>query len=189
MRRKTLPLLSLLVLGSLSQMAFSNPQQEQSVGETSGFWLLLLAMVVVLVVLAWWALRSTAPQPAAGHGHEEPEHHAPAPAAEAEVVVEAKAEPAAAPAKPAEPAEPDDLRRIEGIGPKVSSALIEMGISTFAQLAKADPEKLEADLKAAGVRIISGAPATWPEQAAFAAKGDWAGFEKLTDSLKGGRRA
>ncbi len=184
MHRKTLPLLSLLVLGSFSQMAFSNPQQEPSIGETANFWLLLLAAVVILVVLAWWALRNSAPQPSAGHGHDD--HAVPAPVAEEEAKVAAEAE---AEAAPAPSGEPDDLQRIEGIGPKVSGALIEMGLTTYAQLAKADPEKLEADLKAAGVRIIKGAPATWPEQATFAAKGDWEGFEKLTSSLKGGRRA
>ncbi len=86
-------------------------------------------------------------------------------------------------------AAPDDLRRIEGIGPKVDAALRAMGITTFAQLAAADPDRLEADLRAAGVRILPGAPRTWPEQAALAAKGDWEGFEKLASQLKGGRRS
>ena len=110
-------------------------------------------------------------------------------AAEAEAVVE---ETDAEDVKEAEAAaaagEPDNLRVIEGIGPKVNNALKDMGITTFAQLAAADPEKLEADLRAANVRILPGAPQTWPDQAALAAKGDWEGFEKLTESLKGGRR-
>jgi predicted flap endonuclease-1-like 5' DNA nuclease len=90
--------------------------------------------------------------------------------------------------EPPAPAEPDDLRKIEGIGPKVEKALHSLGITTFAQLAVADPADLETRVKAQGVRILPGAPGTWPEQAALAARGDWEGFEKLTASLKGGRK-
>ncbi len=109
-----------------------------------------------------------------------------------EVVEEAEddetdAEDVAAARQEAAAGEPDNLRRIEGIGPKVNNALKDMGITTFAQLAEADPDKLEADLRAANVRILPGAPQTWPAQAALAAKGDWEGFEQYTDSLKGGR--
>ncbi len=125
-----------------------------------------------------------------------------APVVESAPVVEAAPEPVAvevpaveAPAvetpavEPPASAEPDDLRKIEGIGPKVEKALHSLGITTFAQLAVADPADLEARVKAQGVRILPGAPGTWPEQAALAARGDWAGFEKLTASLKGGRKS
>lgn len=110
-----------------------------------------------------------------------PVRTAPAPAGPA------PAEPAPASAAPT-PGAPDDLRRIEGIGPKVEGALHALGITTFAQLAAADPAVLEEQVRARGVRILPGAPQTWPEQAALAAKGDWEGFEKLTAALKGGRR-
>ena len=40
---------------------------------------------------------------------------------------------------------PDDLTEIKGIGPKYSARLNELGISTFASLAAADPETLAAD--------------------------------------------
>ncbi len=137
------------------------------------------------------AAGSTAAGPAAVE--EAPAVAEPAPVAaaveEAPAVVAEAVEAAPAEAPAAEAAAPDDLRRIEGIGPKVDAALRAMGITTFAQLAAADPDKLEADLRAAGVRIIPGAPKTWPEQAALAARGDWEGFEKLTGRLKGGRRA
>lgn len=124
----------------------------------------------------------------------------PAPAEAEPVAVTEEVAPPAEPVAPtpaqepavseaAAPAAPDDLRRIEGIGPKVDAALRAMGITTFAQLAAADPDRLEADLRAAGVRILPGAPRTWPEQATLAAKGDWEGFEKLASQLKGGRRS
>ena len=83
------------------------------------------------------------------------------------------------------PSEPDDLKRISGIGPKISAVLGQAGILTFAQLAAADFSRLEGILAEAGVRA---APATWPEQAALAAAGDWDGLKRLQAELKGGRR-
>ncbi len=118
----------------------------------------------------------------------EPPAVEPAPVVAEAPEVEAVIEPEPAVKQATVPGAPDDLRKIEGIGPKVEQALHSLGITTFAQLAEADPAELEAKVKAQGVRILPGAPATWPAQAALAAKGDWAGFEKLTASLKGGRK-
>ena len=84
------------------------------------------------------------------------------------------------------PVEPDDLTKIEGIGPKISSVFNAEGITTFAQLAGFDAEKLQKLLDDAGIRL--GDPSTWPEQAKLAAQGDWAALEKLQDELQGGRR-
>jgi predicted flap endonuclease-1-like 5' DNA nuclease len=93
-----------------------------------------------------------------------------------------------APVVAAAPAElkPDKLARIEGIGPKISGLLIEHGIKTFAQLSGTDVEHLQTIVRDAGIRIAD--PTTWPEQAQYAAAGDWEGLQKLQDSLKGGRR-
>ncbi|MGC9395167.1 MAG: DUF4332 domain-containing protein [Anaerolineae bacterium] len=85
-----------------------------------------------------------------------------------------------------EPTPPDDLKRIEGIGPKISSLLQDAGITTFAQLAAASAEQLREILSAANLRIAD--PTTWPEQAALAAAGDLAGLASLQGELKGGRR-
>jgi predicted flap endonuclease-1-like 5' DNA nuclease len=81
---------------------------------------------------------------------------------------------------------PDDLKRIEGIGPKISGVLQEAGITTFAQLAGADVGRLRQILREAGVRVAN--PTTWPEQAGLAAVGQWDGLEALQATLKGGRR-
>jgi predicted flap endonuclease-1-like 5' DNA nuclease len=67
----------------------------------------------------------------------------------------------------------DDLKKIEGIGPKIESVLQEAGIRTYAQLAVTGADRLKLILKDAGVRA---APDTWPEQARLAAVGDWARF-------------
>ncbi len=107
------------------------------------------------------------------HGH----------AAHAEAEAEAEPEPEPTPA----PAEPDDLKRIEGIGPKMEQVLHAAGITTFAELAARTPEELQAILDAAGVRRIT-SPETWAEQAKLAAEGRWDELEALQASLKGGRR-
>ena len=87
------------------------------------------------------------------------------------------------------PEVPDDLKRIEGIGPKISSVLQEAGIMTFAQLAAATPEQLAGILESADPRLLRLAdPATWPEQAVLAASGEWEALEALQGTLKGGRR-
>ncbi|MBN1178183.1 MAG: hypothetical protein JXD18_03165 [Anaerolineae bacterium] len=89
-------------------------------------------------------------------------------------------------APPTPPAPPDDLRRIEGIGPKIAGALQAAGVQTFAQVAASGVDELERIVKAAGVRIAY--PQTWPEQAQLAAVGDWDGLAALQGQLKGGRR-
>ena len=84
-------------------------------------------------------------------------------------------------------AKPDDLRKIEGIGPKISTVLIETGIDTYAKIAAMKAKDIKDILEKNGVRIAF--PDTWPQQAKLAAGGDWDGLKKLQDSLKGGRKA
>lgn len=84
------------------------------------------------------------------------------------------------------PPEPDDLKRIEGIGPKVAELLQSAGITTFEQLAQSDVEHLGQILKEVGLAMIN--PATWPEQARLAAARDWDAFQVLQAELKSNRR-
>ena len=86
----------------------------------------------------------------------------------------------------AEPAPADDLKRIEGIGPKIAAILGDNGITTFAGLAAAEPEQLQELLTTAGIRLAH--PGTWPDQAGLAAAGQWDELEKMQDSMKGGRK-
>ncbi|KJD35256.1 50S ribosomal protein L21 [Tamlana sedimentorum] len=102
-----------------------------------------------------------------------------------------KAEPkAAAPKAEAKKAAPkksskgDDLKKVEGIGPKIAETLAEAGITTFAQLAKTDAAKIS--------EIISGVRGnhvtdTWPAQAQLAADGKWDELKKWQDELDGGK--
>ncbi len=85
------------------------------------------------------------------------------------------------------PRGPDNLKRIEGIGPKTAAILQAAGISTFAQLASASVAQLKAILVEAGLRSLVD-PSTWPEQAALAAEEKWDELAALQDQLKGGRR-
>lgn len=114
-----------------------------------------------------------------------PAKKAEAPVAEA---IPAKKAPAkkAAPAK--KTATADDLKKIEGVGPKIADLLKADGIQTFADLAKAKQPKLQAVLEAAGPRYKMHNPSTWPEQAKLAANGKWDELNKLQDELKGGKR-
>jgi large subunit ribosomal protein L21 len=83
--------------------------------------------------------------------------------------------------------EADDLAKIEGIGPKVVQVLNGAGISTFEALASAKAADVQKILDDAGLQMMD--PKGWISQAKLAAKGDWDGFEKLQDKLKGGRAA
>ena len=87
------------------------------------------------------------------------------------------------------PAKADDLKRIAGIGPKIASVLQDAGIRTFSSLAKTDVERIRAILEERDPRLGRLAdPATWPEQAALAASGDWEAVAALQSELKRGRR-
>ncbi len=117
----------------------------------------------------------------------------PTPAARPKITlenVEAEAETVAAPAAESgtepEPRRKDDLRKLEGIGPKVQAVLNGAGVLTYAQLARASQKKLKGLLDSAGYGYMN--PETWPEQAGLAAKGDWEGLARLKAGLKGGRR-
>lgn len=82
----------------------------------------------------------------------------------------------------------DDLKIVEGIGPKMESALKAAGIDTWAKLASSNEDEIRAAIETAG---LSFAPSldTWAEQASLAANGDWDALEQLKDSLTAGRRS
>ncbi|WP_336515702.1 hypothetical protein [Pollutibacter soli] len=89
---------------------------------------------------------------------------------------------------PAASAQPDNLKRIEGIGPKLEEMLNEHDIYTFRQLAGTSSETLQKILDEGGEQYRIHDPATWPEQAKLLAEGKFEEFDRLTLELKGGRR-
>lgn len=88
----------------------------------------------------------------------------------------------------AEDIQKDDLKRIEGIGPKIESLLNEGGIFSYSDLAHAKFSKLKSILAEAGSRFASHDPTTWAEQADLAADGKWKTLEQLQNELNGGKR-
>jgi large subunit ribosomal protein L17 len=83
----------------------------------------------------------------------------------------------------------DDLKKVEGIGPKVAEALQAAGINSFAELASKSAEEIKAILDAADGNFAAQDPTTWPEQASMAAAGEWDKLKDWQDKLKGGKIA
>ncbi|MEL7022035.1 MAG: helix-hairpin-helix domain-containing protein [Bacteroidota bacterium] len=80
----------------------------------------------------------------------------------------------------------DDLKIVEGIGPKIEELLHAGGIKTWNDLANATTERLQEILNEAGARYRVHNPSTWAKQAQLCVAGDWAGLEALQDRLDGG---
>jgi predicted flap endonuclease-1-like 5' DNA nuclease len=85
------------------------------------------------------------------------------------------------------PVQRDDLKRIEGIGPKIEKMLNDNLISTWAELAAAPVDRLKQILRSGGDRYRMHDPSSWPDQAKLAAQGRWKELEELQDILQGGR--
>ena len=81
----------------------------------------------------------------------------------------------------------DDLKKIEGIGPKIAGILNESGIVTFEDLANTEVDKLKEILSEAGSRYKMHDPTTWPQQAKLAAEGKWDELKEWQDKLDGGK--
>lgn len=81
----------------------------------------------------------------------------------------------------------DDLKIVEGIGPKIAELLIKKGIKTWKQLSDTSADKLKEILDAAGPNFQIHDPGTWPKQARLANEGKWDELKKLQDELSGGK--
>ena len=81
----------------------------------------------------------------------------------------------------------DDLKVVEGIGPKIESLLNEAGIHSFARLAASSPNYIRQVLANAGDRFTMHNPATWPKQAEMADLGNWDKLKAWQDQLDGGK--
>jgi predicted flap endonuclease-1-like 5' DNA nuclease len=127
------------------------------------FWSIIMA-VVGFIVGVWWlrerevttpALKSyddIPPQPAEQQAPSQQPDDVPSETPDAET----SAEPETA---------PDDLTQVNGIGPAFESALNEIGITTYAQLAEQTPAELAARLDARGISAERIERDGWIEQA------------------------
>jgi len=81
----------------------------------------------------------------------------------------------------------DNLRIVEGIGPKIEAVLKTAGVDSLHTLAATPAEQLREILDAAGSRYKSHDPRSWPVQAGLAADGKLAELKAWQKELKGGK--
>lgn len=82
----------------------------------------------------------------------------------------------------------DDLKIVEGIGPKIEELLFNAGITTYGQLSATGVQQLKNILADAGPRYSMHDPGTWPAQSLLAANGEWAELKSYQEFLHGGKR-
>ena len=85
-------------------------------------------------------------------------------------------------------ADKDDLKRIEGIGPKIQELLNKAGINTFEDLKNSNRSFIKNLLDEAGPQYRMHDPKTWPEQANMAFEGKWEKLKEYQDFLIGSRK-
>ncbi len=85
------------------------------------------------------------------------------------------------------PSKPDDLKKIYGIGPKISRLWHRKGVKSFADLAEATVQQVEA-IQEETSRKFGVSPEEqhrlWTEQATLAAAGNWDEFQAYLDRLR-----
>ncbi|NJM37888.1 MAG: DUF4332 domain-containing protein [Akkermansiaceae bacterium] len=81
----------------------------------------------------------------------------------------------------------DDLKIVEGIGPKICELLNNTGINTWSELADTTVERLQEILESAGDSYAIHNPSTWPRQAAMANDAKWSDLKAWQDELDGGK--
>ncbi len=81
----------------------------------------------------------------------------------------------------------DNLRKIEGIGPKIEELLNNAGIETFKALSVKSRDAIKELLNEAGPQFRMHEPESWPHQAKLAADDKWDELEEYQDFLNGGR--
>jgi predicted flap endonuclease-1-like 5' DNA nuclease len=81
----------------------------------------------------------------------------------------------------------DDLKVVEGIGPKIEGLFHNFDIKTWEALSNASVAKCQEVLNSGGDRYRIHDPASWPLQAKMAYEGDWKKLAKWQDEHKGGK--
>jgi predicted flap endonuclease-1-like 5' DNA nuclease len=81
----------------------------------------------------------------------------------------------------------DDLKLVEGIGPKIESMFKERGIKTWKALSDASVADCQKVLDGGGNRYKIHDPASWPMQAKMCYEGKWTELTKWQDEHKHGK--
>ena len=85
------------------------------------------------------------------------------------------------------PVKKDNLKVVEGIGPKIEQLLFAAEIYTWDDLSKTEVSVLQTILDKAGPNYKVHNPESWPFQAKLAADDKWDELNKWQDEHKGGR--
>lgn len=81
----------------------------------------------------------------------------------------------------------NDLKVVEGIGPKTEELFHQAGITTWQTLSEASVEECRKVLATGGERFSIHNPNTWPRQAKLAYEGNWEELKNWQDQLDGGK--
>lgn len=81
----------------------------------------------------------------------------------------------------------NDLKIVEGIGPKIEGLFNNAGIKTWYELSQTSTAKLQSILDAGGENYAIHNPGTWPKQALLAFEGKWQELKDWQESMKGGK--
>jgi len=118
----------------------------------------------------------------------EQEIHPGGPAANAQIDEDKVAfDPAAAKAALGKSVKHNDLKLVEGIGPKIENLFQNQGINTWLKLADLSVAQCREILMTGGQRYRLHDPASWPMQARMAAEGKWKDLARWQDDHKHGR--
>ena len=81
----------------------------------------------------------------------------------------------------------DDLKVVEGIGPKIEGLFHNFNIKTWKALSETPVAKCQEVLDSGGERYRVHDPASWPLQSKMAYEGEWKKLAKWQDEHKGGK--
>ncbi|WP_435136039.1 hypothetical protein [Formosa sp. A9] len=81
----------------------------------------------------------------------------------------------------------NDLKIVEGIGPKIEQLFHDSGITTWKSLSEASIATCQKVLDGGGEAYKVHNPGTWPEQAKLAYEGQWKKLYEWQQVLKGGK--
>ncbi|PIF05832.1 MAG: hypothetical protein CSA36_04680 [Draconibacterium sp.] len=81
----------------------------------------------------------------------------------------------------------DDLKIVEGIGPKIEELFHSLGIKTWKALSETTVDECRAILSKGGERFTVHEPGTWPKQSLMAYEGRWQELKDWQDVLDGGK--
>lgn len=81
----------------------------------------------------------------------------------------------------------DNLKIVEGVGPKIEELLKNAGVNTWSDLAATSVDRLKEILAEAGDRYRLANPESWPRQAELASEAKWSELKSYQDFLSGGK--